>query len=378
MLTRRDAILGSLAATLAPWAAGYSAGARPGYSDQQYARAMVIDALGSPGGFDPGAPDDAPLTAQSVADVRASGVTAINYTVNEVGNGPDRFLKTIQTIANIEREFVAHPDVFMQVLSAVDLGRAKSTQRLGVIFGCQDTTMLEGDLKRLATFYDLGLRICQPTYNRRNLMGDGSVETADGGLSRLGHEFVAEVNRLNMLLDLSHAGPRTIAEGIAASTAPMAITHTACRALADVPRNTSDANLKALADRGGVAGIYFMPFLKVSGQPHAEDLIRHIEHAVNVCGEDHVGLGTDGGLSGIDINDAYIAFFRKQHDDRVNAGIAAPGEAADVYTLIPEYNSPRRFKTLADDLSRRGWPSARIDKLLGLNFSRLFAAVWKS
>jgi membrane dipeptidase len=127
-----------------------------------------------------------------------------------------------------------------------------------------------------------------------------------------------------------------------------------------------------------VAGIYFMPFLKVSGQPHAEDVIRHIEHAVNVCGEDHVGLGTDGGISGIDVNDAYIAFFRKQHDDRVNAGIAAPGEAADVYTLIPEYNSPRRFKTLADDLSRRGWPSARIEKLLGLNFSRLFTAVWKS
>jgi membrane dipeptidase len=381
MLTRREAILGSIAATLSPWtvrAARPARAAEPGFSDQQYARAMVIDALGSPGGFDPGAPDDAPLTAQSVADVRASGVTAINYTVNEVGNGPDRFLKTIQTIAGIEHEFVAHPDVFMQVLSAADLGRAKATQRLGVIFGCQDTTMLEGDLKRLATFYDLGLRICQPTYNRRNLMGDGSVETADGGLSRLGHEFVAEVNRLNMLLDLSHAGPRTISEGIAASTAPMAITHTACRALADVPRNTSDANLKALADRGGVAGIYFMPFLKVSGQPHADDLIRHIEHAVNVCGEDHVGLGTDGGISGIDVNDAYIAFFRKQHEDRVNAGIAAPGEAADVYTLIPEYNSPRRFKTLADDLSHRGWPSARIEKLLGLNFSRLFAAVWKS
>jgi membrane dipeptidase len=378
MLTRRDAILGSLAAALGPWNAWALGAAITGFSDQQYARAMVIDALGAPGGFDPGAPDDAPLTAQAVADVRASGVTAINYTVNEVGNGPDRFLRTIQVIANIEREFVAHPDVFMPVLSAADLARAKSTRRLGVIFGAQDTTMLDGDLKRLATFYDLGLRICQPTYNRRNLLGDGSVETADGGLSRLGHEFVAEVNRLNMLLDLSHAGPRTIAEGVAASTAPMAITHTGCRALADVPRNTSDANLKALADRGGVAGIYFMPFLKVSGQPHAEDLIRHIEHAVNVCGEDHVGLGTDGGISGINVDDAYIAFFRKQHDDRVNAGIAAPGEAADVYTLIPEYNSPRRFKTLADDLSRRGWPPTRIEKLLGLNFSRLFATVWKS
>src|SRR5262249_18348244 len=147
--------------------------------------------------------------------------------------------------------------------------------------------------------------IVQPTYNRRNLMGDGCLETADGGLSMLGHELIAEINRLNVLLDLSHAGPRTVSDGIAASRAPMAITHTGCRDLVDVPRNTYDRHLRALADRGGVAGIYFMPFLRASGQPHAEDLIRHLEHAVNVCGEDHVGLGTDGILSGIRLDATY-------------------------------------------------------------------------
>ena len=238
--------------------------------------------------------------------------------------------------------------------------------------------MLDGDLTRLATFYDLGVRISQPTYNRRNLMGDGCLETADGGLSRLGHDFVAELNRLNMLLDLSHAGPRTIAEGIAASAAPMAITHTGCRALVDVPRNTYDSSLKALADRGGVAGIYFMPFLRSSGQPHAADLIRHLEHAVNVCGEDHVGLGTDGGISRTEIDDAYAKFQRQFFEERAKAGIAAPGEAADVFNLIPEYNDPHRFETLAGDLARRGWKESRIEKILGKNFARLFGEVWRS
>ncbi len=376
MLTRREAILISAAGLL--WRSAASSATATGFGNEQYNSAMVIDALGGPGRNDPSVPDGTPLSAKDIADVRSSGVTAVNVTVNLPGNGLDRFEKTIENIASVEHELAAHPDVFLKVLDAGDLERAKSTRRMGLIFGCQDTTMLEGELKRLAVFYDLGVRICQPTYNRRNLIGDGCMETADGGLSRLGYEFVAEVNRLHMLLDLSHAGARTIAEGIAASTAPMAITHTGCRALVDLPRNTSDSSIKALADRGGVVGIYFMPFLRASGQPHADDVLRHLEHAVNVCGEDHVGIGTDGPTGGAVINEAFIAAARKEHEDRVKAGVAAPGEAADVFTLIPEYNDPHRFKTLADDLSSRGWPSARIEKILGRNFARLFAEVWRS
>jgi len=179
-----------------------------------------------------------------------------------------------------------------------------------------------------------------------------------------------------LLLDLSHAGPRTIAEGIAASKAPMAITHTGCRALVDLPRNTHDSELRALADRGGVVGIYFMPFLRESGQPHSEDLIRHIEHAANICGGDHVGLGTDGSISGVPLTDAYRAYFRKDVEARKKAGYGAPGESADVLTIVPEYNEPLRFARLANDLANRGWSNTRIDKLLGANFSRLFAEVW--
>jgi membrane dipeptidase len=207
-------------------------------------------------------------------------------------------------------------------------------------------------------------------------MGDGCLEEADGGLSHLGYEFIAELDRLHMVLDLSHAGPRAITQGIAAGKAPMVISHTGCRALVDLPRNTSDESLCALADRGGVAGIYFMPFLRGSGQPHAEDLIRHLEHAVNVCGEEHVGLGTDGTISGIEITEAYRAYHRDFFETRRKAGLSAPGESAEVLNLIPEYNDPRRFLTLAVDLSARGWPSSRIDKLLGANFARVFSAVW--
>ena len=376
MTTRREVIawVGASVAAIR-WNHAY---AESGFPASRYAAAMVIDALGGPGDFDPNAADDAPLSARALADAKASGLTAVNVTVNEVGNAPDRFERTIGLIADMDREIDAHPDIFLKVLRATDLALAKSTGRVGLIFGFQDTSMLDGDLKRLAVFHGLGLRICQPTYNRRNLLGDGCLETADGGLSRLGFEFVDEVNRLHVLLDLSHAGRKTIADGIAASKAPMAITHTGCRALVDLPRNTDDSSLRALADKGGVVGIYFMPFLRSSGQPHAEDLALHLEHAVNVCGEDHVGLGTDGSISGIEINDAFKAFHRKNVEQRQKAGVAAPGETLDVFTLIPEYNDPLRFLKLANDLVRRGWKPSRVEKILGANFARLFAEVWSS
>jgi membrane dipeptidase len=375
VLNRREILAYAVAlGVAAKWSAARAAS--EGYPKSRYDRALVIDALGGIGDFDPNDPDSTALSATALADIRASGVTAINLTINEVGNGPNKFMSAVTNIAGTEHELLAHPDVFMKVLRGSDIQAAKSSHRLGIIYGCQDTTMLEGDLARLAVFADLGVRIVQPTYNVRNIIGDGCMEKADGGLSKLGYDFIAEVNRLNLLLDLSHAGVRTIAEGIEASKAPMAITHTGCRALVDLPRNTSDAELKALADRGGVAGIYFMPFLRESGQPHAEDLIRHLEHAVNVCGEDHVGLGTDGSISGLPLTDAFRAYHKKSVEARQKAGVSAPGESADVLTIVLEYNDPLRFLHLANDLQRRGWSDTRIEKLLGTNFARLFAEVW--
>ena len=375
MINRRQVIVSS-AATVFGLKLPRALAAAAEFPQSTFDRAMIIDALGTPGDFNPDAAPDAMLSTQALADMRASGITALNFTINEVGNGPDKFYKAVASIAGVEAEVVAHPDLLLIIRDGADLNSARATRRFGIIMGCQDTTMLEGDLGRLKVFRDLGVRIVQPTYNVRNLMGDGSAEPADGGLSRMGFEFVSEMNQLRMLIDLSHAGPRTIAQAIAASRAPVAITHTGCRELVDLPRNTRDSELRALADKGGVAGIYFMPFLRKSGQPHAEDVIAHIEHAVNVCGEDHVGLGTDGLVSGFPMTEAFKAFHRKDVESRQKAGISAPGESVDVYTLVPEYNDPRRFKRLADDLVRRGWSSARIEKILGGNFARLFTDVW--
>jgi membrane dipeptidase len=119
-----------------------------------------------------------------------------------------------------------------------------------------------------------------------------------------------------------------------------------------------------------------MPFLAAKGQASGADLIRHIEHAVNVCGEDHVGLGTDGSISATQVDEAYQTAQRQEYESRVAQGLAAPGESADALPFIAEYNEPQRFLRLADDLAARGWPAGRIEKLLGENFARVFAEVW--
>lgn len=367
-IDRRSFLFGVGAAALTLPLAGRVGAAERGFSERAYSRATVIDAL-SVLGF--------PLSPEALALIKSSGVTAVNATVGVVGNGVGKFEQTIAMIADHERGIAANPDFLMKVLAGRDLDIAKASGRLGVIYGLQDTNVLDGDLSRMAVFHGLGLRVVQPVYNRRNLMGDGCLETADGGLSTLGRELIAEINRLGILLDLSHAAPRTIADGIAASKAPMAITHTGCRALVDVPRNVHDRELRALADKGGVAGIYFMPFLRAAGQQRPEDLIRHLEHAVKVCGEDHVGLGTDGPVWGIPLDGDYEYYKRKSYDDRVKAGFAAPGESPDVHLFIPEYNHERRFLSLAQDLAARSWPASRIEKILGANFARLFREVWR-
>jgi membrane dipeptidase len=145
----------------------------------------------------------------------------------------------------------------------------------------------------------------------------------------------------------------------------------------DHPRNTHDAELKALADKGGVVGIYFMPFLTGTGrQPTAADIVRHIEHAVKVAGEDHVGLGTDGTISGVELTPAYRKMFAENQAARTKAGYAAPGEGPETFLFAKEYNDPRRFETLAGDLLKRGHPTGRVEKILGGNFARLFGEVW--
>jgi membrane dipeptidase len=134
--------------------------------------------------------------------------------------------------------------------------------------------------------------------------------------------------------------------------------------------------LRAVAETGGVAGIYVMPYLAGGRQPTAEDVVRHVEHAVNVTGEEHVSIGTDGTLSAVALTPEFVQSFSENVARRKAAGIAAPQESADGYLFANDLNTPRRFEELADRLSSRGHSDDRIEKILGANLLRVFGATW--
>jgi membrane dipeptidase len=144
----------------------------------------------------------------------------------------------------------------------------------------------------------------------------------------------------------------------------------------DHPRNVSDVSMKAVADKGGVVGVYFMPYLRPDMHPAAADVIAHVEHVANVAGEDHVGIGTDNGVLPLDLSPDS----KKRLDDwqrqRIKLGIAAPGEAVGVYPYVAEYNSVDRYRRFAADLVKRGWSAARLEKLMGGNFLRVYRDAW--
>ena len=343
-----------------------------------YDAAIVIDGLGGPSG---GVDDpNAPFTPASMKDVRASGVTCLHSTVGVVGSTPPdaAYVEVVRNILWFEREIDNNPDTLMRVRTVADIAQAKRSSRTGIVYGFQDAVMFETDLSRLRDFHRLGVRVIQPTYNRRNLLGDGCLEPANAGLSKAGVEAIEQMNELGILVDLSHCGRQTAADAIRVSRRPVAFTHTGSAAIASHPRNRTDEELRAVADKGGVSGIYFMPYLCEGRQPTAADIIRHLEHMIDVAGEDHVSIGTDGNVSAQILDQAYKDAFAKNIRERKAAGIAAPGETEEGYLFASDLNMPRRIEVLAGMLIERGHSARRIEKFLGGNLMRVFGETWKA
>lgn len=377
MVSRREFLGGTGLAAIAA-IAGLPGGARaaerrwPPYRD-----AFAIDAQGGLGLFYMDADD--PGLARELQAIRDSGLTGLVVSPAPQGRfwlDDAAHARAKQTLADWKAKIQRHPDLLLHVQTGADLELARRERRLGIVFTFQGTEPLGEDADRIPAFRAQGVRVMQLTHNRRNLVGDGCMEPGNAGLSNYGHEVVERLNAEKVVVDLSHGSQRTIAEGIRASKAPVLIGHTGCRALSDLPRNTGDAELRALAENGGVAGIIFWPYLRRDTQPMAIDVIRHIEHAIKVCGEDHVGIGTDGGVAPIERTPDFERDNREWIRAAKQDGIFDADRPDELYTFIPDLNVANRFEVLAAMLSERGHSDARIGKLLGGNFARVMTEVW--
>jgi membrane dipeptidase len=370
-IDRRTMMAGGLAALAAAPLLAQRRQAGPGWYD----RAIIIDALG--GLSDPYSPDDQlRLSDRAWSEMVGSGVTMLRDTVFPVGNVKDAWGDYQRSVDEKQDIFNANPDRLVLVRSAADILKAKHEKKFAVVLGTQDSSMVGPELDRLAQMKKDGVMTVQLTYNNRNLSGDGALEAANAGLSKLGKATIERIEAEKLLLDLSHGGARTMAEAAAFAKRPLVISHTGARALFDHPRNTADETIKAVADKGGVVGVYFMPFLTLDSHPKGEDLLRHVEHIARVAGEDHVGIGTDNGVLPQATDAEATRKLNEWAAARIKAGIAAPGEGLNVWPMVADYNSVDRYRRFATDLQKRGWSQARLGKLMGGNFLRVYRDAW--
>ena len=299
-----------------------------------------------------------------------SGMDAITVTLcDPKAEGAEALELAVDGLMEYDRYLAAHPDLFVKATSVADVDEARNTGRMAVFYLYQNATQFDDDLDRVAMFQELGLTSSQITYNERNLAGVGCrAEGDDGGLTEFGHELVDRMNDVGMLVDLAHASEQTMADTIRASRLPVINSHTGCNAVHPHVRNISDANLRLLADNGGVVGIcQLRPFLTLKKQDNLHAYFDHIDHAVNVCGIEQVCIGSDRDHRVIEMTPEYEAELRAEEGAQV--------VSSELPYFIDELNGPGRMSVVWDGLVARGYSEGEVEKIMGRNQYRLYEQV---
>jgi membrane dipeptidase len=238
-------------------------------------------------------------------------------------------------------------------------------EELAVVLHFQGTAPLADNLDLVAAYQRLGVRVMQLTYNAGGLVGDGCLEERDGGLTGFGRKVLAELQRVGITVDLSHAGDRTCSDALAGATEPIVASHSNARAVCESPRNLRDDHLRAIADTGGVVGLNAFPaFVSADKVPTLDQLIDHAAYIADLVGAEHLGLGFDFADEDEDDYDYY------GYDER--------------YYPRPPWTWPTGIASwsdcgqLEDAFSRRGFSGPEIAGILGENFLRAFDRSWRT
>ncbi|MBO8141561.1 MAG: membrane dipeptidase [Firmicutes bacterium] len=253
-------------------------------------------------------------------------------------------VRCLDLLDAVWREMERWSDKLHPILTAADLEEAQASAKIGVLLSIEGGEALEGSLSALRAFYRLGVRAMGLTWNGRNDLADGVGEAATGGgLTSFGRQVVKEMERLGMVVDVSHLAEAGFWHVLEIYPGPVIASHSNARAVCDHPRNLTDRQIRALAGTGGVMGINFCPdFLRAGGGATLDDVVRHIDHIVGLVGPDHVGIGSD--YDGID---------------------STPAGLEDV----------SRLPALTEALLRRGYGEKAVAAILGGNFARVFRQV---
>ncbi len=311
---------------------------------------------------------------------RKAGVRALLLLIggdnNSMIKGSDLMLwGALEVIDNLYQELEECADAIQLCTRSSEIDLALRAGKIAVIMGLEGGRPLEGrpmqdSLSSLRTFYRLGVRSLQLTGNGRNRLGDGVAEAGTrGGLTRFGVAVLKEMNRLGMIIDLSHLAPAGVMDVLNLTEGPLVASHSNARTVCDHPRNLTDEMIKKVAGRGGVIGLSFFSTLVNKDKELAtvEDLVDHIEHIANLVGIDHVGLGPDFSEFSI----------------RISQWTGPRGDMEGVQYgskenyFHPELKNWSHFPNITRSLLKRGFEEEAVQKVLGGNFLRVYKQVMK-
>jgi len=319
------------------------------------------------------------LTDEKIEALRTSGITAMamNMTSNfaELRYADNLFQAIKDRIATWDAIVAKHPDVFHKVTNLAELKEAKRTGKVGFIFCFQMGSPIGWDLNKLKTFVELGVRQIQLVDGNRNFIADPCWERANAGLSRFGLEVIEAFNEQGVIVDLSHVGEQSALDAIQASTKPSIYSHSGCYALCPHMRNVSDRNIRALVDRGGVFGVYNQSgWLTKDPTISIDHYLAHVDHIINIGGEDSVCVGTDQ-----DVVD--MTAMRPNEAEGHNRSLERRRKDYPQldwtirHMRVPELSHPKRLLHLAQAMHIRGYKTTTIEKVIGGNYMRVFKEV---
>ena len=299
-------------------------------------------------------------------EMRAGGVDAVHATITYHEN----FRETVLNIEAWNRHFERHPDLVFQGVTADDITLARETGRTAIFFGSQNPSCIEDDIGLVEVLHRLGLRFMQLTYNNQSLLATGCYEEDDTGLTRMGREVVTEMNRVGLVVDMSHSGERSTLEAIDHSTRPIAITHANPADWHAALRNKSDTVLRALSGTGGMLGFSIYPHhLKNGGACTLAAFCEMIARTAERYGIDNLGIGSDLCQ---DQPDSIVEWMRTgRWTKRIDYGEGsadAPG-----FPPMPDwFGGNADMPNLTAGLRDIGFSQADTDALMGGNWARFF------
>jgi membrane dipeptidase len=295
-----------------------------------------------------------------------TGINAINF-----GNGSNDFDEGVRLFANWNSFIAEYPDWLLRIGKASDFDKAKASHHYGILFGLQNGAHFRRP-DDVDTFYGLGQRVSQLTYNFRNLIGNGAFEPHDGGISEFGGTIVERMNRVGMAVDCGHAGDRTMLDAFEISKRPVIISHGNCRTLnPGHPRCVTDEAIQKMAKTGGCMGINFISFMVKDHEPTTvDDAIDHIDHVSQLVGIEHVGIGSDFGIESNDFEPpAMLQNMLTRADKRYRVHHRE---------AVADLAGPNRMYVLTEALIRRKYTDDQIRLILGGNWRRVLDSIWSS